>query len=373
MIRLLNVFTFQLQEFDENAVPPYAIASHRWQKDEPTYKDVLKGRHDATGFAKVRGFCNWLQSFAPRFFPPALDWLWIDTCCIDKKSSAELSEAINSMYNWYAEAEFCIAYLYDCQEHHDHISFEYSEWFRRGWTLQELIAPSLVILLDKDWTMIGHKDGTKQAGRSTSLPFIVGKDINRRISKCTGIPEEVLSDPTMLQTIDVDARLSWMARRTTTKIEDQAYCLLGIFNVCIPLIYGERQQATTRLLEEILRKHVRRTRSDGNSARPSPRTYPTSERSTQMTPDNLSDTIKALQDRISKLELQNEIGHNRRTSKRAAQATSSDKSLSEQFNDMLTQFNDLQQQTMTENLEMQKAQAFWNPLEHMGKGRDTTV
>lgn len=160
------------------------------------------------------------------------EYVWIDTCCIDKTSSAELSEAINSMFAWYQEAKVCYAYLFDVPDR----PLKASRWFTRGWTLQELIAPREVIFYDGNWRNLGDR---------TSL--------GPRISQCTRIPESILSGEKDLDTFSTAQRMSWAAERQTTRVEDRAYCLMGLFGVNMPLIYGEREAAFIRLQEEILR------------------------------------------------------------------------------------------------------------------------
>ncbi|KAG8530652.1 uncharacterized protein KY384_004007 [Bacidia gigantensis] len=190
---------------------------------------------EKVGFRKLRGACDLASS-------QALEYIWIDTCCIDKSSSAELSEAINSMFSWYANAKTCYAFLADVD--HDRSrkgqvgldEFGSARWFQRGWTLQELIAPQDISFYDRNWQEIGDK---------TSL--------RGRISRITGIDESVLKKDVSHQIISVAKRMSWASRRVTTRPEDIAYCLMGLFNVNMPLIYGEGSKAFTRLQEEIIK------------------------------------------------------------------------------------------------------------------------
>ncbi|TBU30318.1 hypothetical protein BD311DRAFT_864091 [Dichomitus squalens] len=169
------------------------------------------------------------------------DYLWIDSCCIDKASSSELTEAINSMYLWYSRADLCYAYLADVPSgedpHGPESAFRKSRWHKRGWTLQELIAPSSVKFLADDWTEIGTK--------FTLFDLI---------EEITGIPEEALLHAKSLGEFSVAQRLSWAARRKTTREEDRAYTLLGIFNINMPTLYGEGSRALRRLQEEIVRR-----------------------------------------------------------------------------------------------------------------------
>ena len=148
--------TFDLRKFVPTRIPQYAIASHRWCQDEDELSlDAIKGKHEGyqtkKGYMKLEGFVDFVKSHLQH-----IEWLWIDTCCINRNSDAELSESINSMYKWYANAEVCLAYLADV-EARDLNSFKQSEWFLRGWTLQELLAPRTVVFLARDWTILGHK------------------------------------------------------------------------------------------------------------------------------------------------------------------------------------------------------------------------
>ncbi|KAI9782388.1 MAG: hypothetical protein M1839_005261 [Geoglossum umbratile] len=178
------------------------------------------------GSKKVKSCCSIARA-------NGLKYIWIDTCCIDKTSSAELSEAINSMYRWYQEADVCYGYLADVPSK---AVFSGSRWFTRGWTLQELIAPSTVIFLDEEWKELGTKASLQQD-----------------VSDCTGILVGILSGDDDLETFSIAQRMSWAAKRKTSRIEDRAYCLLGIFGINMPLTYGERETAFTRLQEEIMR------------------------------------------------------------------------------------------------------------------------
>jgi hypothetical protein len=154
-----------LTQFGDEDIPPYAILSHTWGVDaeEVTFEDLTDGTgKDKDGYKKIR-FC------AEQAKSDNLQYSWIDTCCIDKRSSAELSEAINSMYRWYQDANVCYAYLADVPSK---TKFPGSRWFARGWTLQELIAPSEVIFFDEEWKELGTRAELRQS-----------------VSDCTGIPE----------------------------------------------------------------------------------------------------------------------------------------------------------------------------------------
>ncbi|PKS09811.1 hypothetical protein jhhlp_004434 [Lomentospora prolificans] len=227
MIRLLNASTYRFEEF-HTQIPPYAILSHTWGNDEVLYQDLLKGFSAVAtrkGFSKIKGCCAQARSVG-------FEWVWIDTCCIDKTSSAEMSDAINSMYRWYRDAGVCYVHLADVPR----FRLTDSVWFERGWTLQELIAPKYVEFYTSDWIEIG----TKSSLEST-------------ISAATGISVEVLRGQSP-RTCTVAERLSWAAGRQTTRLEDEAYCLFGILDINMPVIYGEGQRAFERLQQEILRQ-----------------------------------------------------------------------------------------------------------------------
>jgi len=226
-MRLLNATTGSLETFSGSDTPLYAILSHRWTSNEVTFQDLQDPlvRHKE-GYSKISNSCRIAAE-------NGLDYLWIDTCCIDKTNSTELSTAINSMYQWYRDSFVCFAYLSDVPE----VDFARSVWFTRGWTLQELLAPSTVIFFRSDWSVIGTK----------SSP-----DIRRAISETTGIPTKVLRGGDLSLASNAQ-KMSWAANRVTTVAEDLAYCLMGIFEVNIPMLYGEGDKAFLRLQEEILR------------------------------------------------------------------------------------------------------------------------
>ena len=240
-MRLLRIFddeTFAFEEyFDLKQTPPYAILSHTWGAEEITYQDIGDLEHARTkaGYQKIDNFCRIVQEEYPH-----LNHVWVDTCCIDKSSSAELSEAINSMFRWYQSADICVAYLADVHLTRWQKGFESqfaaSRWFTRGWTLQELIAPNAVHFYTSDWVYIAAKTDTALL-----------------ISDITNIDIAIIRDPNHVLTRSVAQRMSWAARRCTTRQEDIAYCLLGIFDVNMPLLYGEGAKAFIRLQEEIMK------------------------------------------------------------------------------------------------------------------------
>ena len=265
-MRLLQTKTRQFGEFFDSQIPQYAIFSHRWGDREVSFKEMRKGTaaHES-GMAKIDNFC---RLAAARGF----DWAWIDTCCIDKRSSAELSEAINAMFKWYERSGKCYVHLSDVEYSPEELQllqgrkhaarlfedgsplsakFRKSSWFTRGWTLQELLAPrkSKVLFFDANWNEIG------------SLPQLASD-----VSEVTGIEESFMgfkksSHPTgsmMAFTPSANAsvakRMSWASRRQTSREEDMAYCLLGLFDVNMSLLYGEgAKTAFHRLQIEIMK------------------------------------------------------------------------------------------------------------------------
>lgn len=230
-MRLLNTRTIKLEEFYGPTFPKYAILSHTWGDDEVSFQDISLSRAiKKKGFQKVQRACSLA-------FRKGFDYVWVDTCCIDKSSSSELSEAINSMFYWYRSSAICFAYLSDLQATKPGSpQLHKCRWFTRGWTLQELIAPRKIEFYDAKWNMIGTK-----------------KSLEDRLYRITGISKEVLREGKLMTTVPIAKRMAWASSRETTRIEDTAYSLMGIFNVNIPLLYGERENAFQRLQEEIVR------------------------------------------------------------------------------------------------------------------------
>ncbi len=230
---------FQFEEFFDSDIPTYAILSHRWEGKEISFQELQDSKDKSgAGFSKIRNFCSLARS-------EGFKWCWIDTCCIDKKSSAELSEAISSMFRWYANAQACYAYLPDVVWIKDKTGvlrwsrdrFEQSAWFTRGWTLQELLAPETVIFYDSRWQYIGTKGLLME-----------------EISAVTGIPGMCLYEPSDARRASVAMKMSWASSRETSRQEDIAYCLMGLFNINMPLLYGEGGKAFLRLQLEIIKQ-----------------------------------------------------------------------------------------------------------------------
>jgi hypothetical protein len=299
-MRLIDVDTLTIKSFSDNNVPEYAILSHTWGSDEITYQEmslitrmrllssacdsqVTETTQDAAngyGFTNstlmlaaiemlVRG--NWspgssldglseeslmrregyakIACSARKAKELGYEWIWIDTVCIDKTSSAELQESINTMYRWYKESSVCLVYLNDVEPvDTDEIivdtqitrsaasnAFPSCRWASRGWTLQELVAPTSLRFYYQDWSLMGDKN-----------------EFVEELSSATGIPISVLETGEVSE-VSIAERMSWASKRQTTRLEDIAYCLLGIFDIQMPLLYGEGEKAFLRLQEEILK------------------------------------------------------------------------------------------------------------------------
>ncbi|OAL51660.1 HET-domain-containing protein [Pyrenochaeta sp. DS3sAY3a] len=238
-MRLIDTATLEFQTFnDERQLPPYAILSHTWRDAEVSFEDfraMLSGNsrerlrvQAMAGFQKIKRTCRIALNHR-------ISYVWVDTCCIDKSSSAELTEAINSMFKWYKKAKVCYAYLDDVNISSYEQELPKARWFTRGWTLQELIAPENMIFFSKDWEVIGSKESLVEA-----------------LESITTIPNDALCNAP-LDGFSVAERMSWIAERETTKAEDLAYALLGIFEVHMSLAYGEGDKAFLRLQEEIMK------------------------------------------------------------------------------------------------------------------------
>ncbi|KIM65064.1 hypothetical protein SCLCIDRAFT_586486 [Scleroderma citrinum Foug A] len=264
-MRLINVKTFleresliregkrvdrraKVLDFGDDEATEYVILSHRWVGQEVDYDEMIElakmAVEERDEIRQRDGYRKILQS-CERAQKDGYEWLWVDTCCIDKRSSAELSEAINSMYRWYENAVVCYAYLHDvpdpcfptANDKERYPDFNgWPEWFSRGWTLQELIAPGNVQFLNRNWQGIGDKTMLAPTLRNI-----------------TGVPEHVLIHGLCGNRPCVAQIMSWAARRTTTRVEDRAYSLMGLLDVNMPMLYGEGKKAFHRLQLEIIR------------------------------------------------------------------------------------------------------------------------
>lgn len=249
-MRLLSTKTLEVALISEDEIPPYAILSHTWEKDEVTLQDMqgfgarLMSTASRVNLLSASHGLQKVLDAAKLAASEGYDWIWIDTCCIDKTSSAELSEAINSMYRWYQNSEVCYVYLADAlaevrwSKPDNDIVIQKSRWITRGWTLQELIAPSTLSFYSKEWSFLGRRNDEK---------------IMRALAKATGIDIGVLSGDIATHEVSLANRLRWASKRKTRRQEDMAYCLMGLFGVNMPLLYGEGAvRSFTRLQNEIL-------------------------------------------------------------------------------------------------------------------------
>ncbi|KAI4194236.1 MAG: hypothetical protein LQ350_007882 [Teloschistes chrysophthalmus] len=248
-MRVLNTRSLQFHEVvTPSALGDYAVLSHTWGDGEVSFQDFYRPEsQQLQGYEKIKR-CS---DVAAR---DGYKYIWIDIYCIDKKSSAELTEAINSMYAWYSEANMCYVYFSDFTDEDQWHSpktgtghkyspfnvdlFSQSRWFTRGWTLQELLASSRIRFLDQSWRYFGDK------------LTLLG-----HISSTTGIEARYLRDKSEVPFVSVATRMLWASVRATTRIGDEAYCLMGLFDVNMPLLYGEGDKAFRRLQHEIARSY----------------------------------------------------------------------------------------------------------------------
>ena len=220
----------------KDRIPPYAVLSHTWGSEEVSFEDVVsKSGREKAGFKKIL-FC---KEQAAR---DGLQYFWVDTCCIDKRSLVEVSKAINTMFRWYRDAAKCYVHLSDVSTLQDSVTdtlskaawgsqFRRSRWFTRGWTLQELLAPTYVEFFSVQGLRLGDK-----------------KSLEQQIHEITGIPVAALHNHP-LDEFSILERVTWASKRQTTEEEDEAYCLLGIFGVTMPLVYGEGRVKALKRLE----------------------------------------------------------------------------------------------------------------------------
>ncbi|EWY83087.1 hypothetical protein FOYG_15160 [Fusarium oxysporum NRRL 32931] len=262
-MRLLSAEDLQFEDFFGRKIQKYAILSHRWGEEEPSYADMKTTivQRKAWGTGQESPWEGQIYQKIYQFSLMALQagykYIWVDTCCIDKSSSAELQESINSMYQWYMDSGVCYVYLSDVSisaspsstRHRGPLSsrpwtesFQNSQWFTRGWTLQELLAPRDLVFFDKDWNRCGNRAELQDA-----IEAATGID-------AASLTNASLKDGTYLRSIRLGRLFSWTAGRQTTRCEDRAYSLLGLFNVNMPLLYGEKDRAFYRLQEEIIKE-----------------------------------------------------------------------------------------------------------------------
>jgi len=239
-MRLLEITShgeFRLTLDLHDNIPPYAILSHTWAEgEEVTYDELVAGiGQNKAGYAKIR-FCG------ERAAEDGLQYFWVDTCCINKSIRQELDTAIISMFRWYQRAKKCYVYLSDVQIPEEVIdirsfritwedAFRRSRWFTRGWTLQELLAPSTVEFFSKEGKRLGSKIS-----------------LEREVHEITKVPVGALRGEQRLSDFSISERMSWAANRKTTLIEDKVYCLQGIFGIIFQPLYGEGEEHAFRRL-----------------------------------------------------------------------------------------------------------------------------
>ena len=257
MIRLMSYDSdhdhFILTEFDEH-IPAYAILSHTWNRDnsrEVLLQDVESGRaRDKLGYRK-------LEFIAERAKADGLIYFWLDNVCINKSNDPETSESINSMFHWYRKASRCYVYLEDVEATidnrtgvvlYDEAHLRTSRWFTRGWTLQELLAPTHVEFFAKSRERLGDR-----------------RSLEVQLQQITGIPQEALRGG-VLSDFSVTERKSWVAKRQTKKEEDMVYSLLGIFGVSMSIRYGEGKELAWQRLDSKIAKGKRSIEAAGFDA-----------------------------------------------------------------------------------------------------------
>ncbi|KIJ13645.1 hypothetical protein PAXINDRAFT_135901, partial [Paxillus involutus ATCC 200175] len=221
----------------------YAMFSHRWGDHEPDFRQMLDQSRGVKppageGYEKLLRFCE------KAVFDYDCKYVWSDTCCINKESSTELEEAIRAMYWWYRDASVCIVHLARSSSIKD---FSNEPWFTRGWTLQELLAPRRIRFYGRDWKPICLESKDRYVNDKQNDSILVA------ISNLTEIPQNDLRkfSPSCNR---VSEKMRWAAKRTTTKVEDVAYSLIGIFGVSMQIGYGEKALAFHRLMEAIAHK-----------------------------------------------------------------------------------------------------------------------
>jgi hypothetical protein len=236
-------------------IPQYAILSHTWglEEDEVSFQDIYGPTVSLKpGYRKIE-FCRHQAA------KDNLTHFWVDTCCIKKTDNREYEEAINSMFRWYQNASRCYVYLQGFLHSREpsqsglipsssgqlpsqwESEFRNHRWFKRGWTLQELVAPEHVDF----FTDHGYRLGDKRS-------------LERLIAETTGIPSAVLQGR-LLSECTIEERFAWAERRETTYEEDKAYSLLGIFDVSMPTVYGEGLTKAKRRLQDEIDKSLKGT------------------------------------------------------------------------------------------------------------------
>ncbi|KIK44140.1 hypothetical protein CY34DRAFT_803057 [Suillus luteus UH-Slu-Lm8-n1] len=227
----------------KNAVAKYfswVMLSHRWERKEPLLRDIqnkaIYNLDPVGNIVKLQKFCKIARK-------AGYSWAWNDTCCIDQYNNVEVQQSVNSMFVWYHYSALTIVYLSDVLPSSKSGALANSSWNTRGWTVQEFLAPKIVLFYQADWTLYLN-DCSRNHKQSVS--------IMRELEESTGINAQALAD-FRPGTRDAREKLQWTSNRETTLEEDIAYSLFGIFGVHLTVIYGERRQnALGRLLQEII-------------------------------------------------------------------------------------------------------------------------
>jgi Heterokaryon incompatibility protein (HET) len=243
MMRLIDTKDFKLKKFEKNEIPTYAILSHTWYTKEiefDTFPNVpianltspqAQDQTKNPSIYKIAGMLTQAQN-------DGYDWIWIDSCCINKKDPSERDRSINSMFRWYKNAASCYVFLADVTWAEDSQknfeAFRKSRWFSRGWTLQELLASPEAKFFDRNWKFLGTKEQLKTY-----------------ITIASGIKSQYLDD---FKEASVATRMSWISGRNTKEEEDLAYCMIGVFGISLGVIYGEGLKLAFRRLQEAIIK-----------------------------------------------------------------------------------------------------------------------
>ncbi|KAK1639873.1 hypothetical protein BDP81DRAFT_459203 [Colletotrichum phormii] len=231
-MRLLSTTAKKLEVFDLGNAPPYAALSHLWEHDEVLFQDMgdLATAARRSGFRKIESACSAAEMLG-------LNFIWIDTCCMDKESEAERSEAVESSFRTFRSAAVCIAYLSDVDMQAD--SFRRSRWFSRSWTLQELIAPTRLVFFTREWQLLNSRS-----------------ELRSQLYDITGIDPFVLEGGDLAK-VSVARKMFWATNRNAYRLEDIAYSLSGLFGVEMMPIYGEGNVNAFLRLQEHIAKTVK--------------------------------------------------------------------------------------------------------------------
>ncbi|KAG9309794.1 hypothetical protein JVU11DRAFT_10170 [Chiua virens] len=218
----------------------YVMFSHKWENGEPCFIQSGTSRYMSWNHrlrtSSFRTLCKLVRDFE-------FQWVWSDTCCIDKKDNVVLQESLVAMFTWYHGSSLTLVYLRSVWSQNQKPGDLWrSIWNTRAWTYQEYVAAEIVQFYTEDWKpylgldMFNHKESD----------IIV--DEMEQVSRVSAQQLAALR-PGLDR---VREKLFLASRRQTSLVEDIAYSLLGIFNIAIPVIYGEGNRAVGRLLEHIL-------------------------------------------------------------------------------------------------------------------------